>query len=186
MNFWHICPSSVGEHDSLKNGILCQNTESNLSGSIRTTFHFATNRYFQFGLLWQNVDNLIREEFAMFFNKEQEQEEKVVAENTPVRSQNIMVDGVSVAIHGLTDVTEKEIRNYIQMVEEAHGREELRTLSIKAAEDGKVSVDYTYQREKFERIRRITGYLVGSTDRWNNAKRAEEKERVKHTARNGR
>ena len=33
---------------------------------------------------------------------------------------------------------------------------------------------------KFERIRRITGYLVGTTDRWNDAKRAEEKERVKH------
>ncbi|MEG0377734.1 MAG: anaerobic ribonucleoside triphosphate reductase, partial [Eubacterium sp.] len=32
----------------------------------------------------------------------------------------------------------------------------------------------------FERIRRITGYLVGTTDRWNNAKRAEEKARVKH------
>lgn len=34
--------------------------------------------------------------------------------------------------------------------------------------------------EKFERIRRITGYLVGTIDRWNNAKRAEEKDRVKH------
>ncbi len=33
---------------------------------------------------------------------------------------------------------------------------------------------------KFERIRRITGYLVGTTDRWNNAKRAEEQDRVKH------
>ena len=32
----------------------------------------------------------------------------------------------------------------------------------------------------FERIRRITGYLVGTTDRWNNAKRSEEKDRVKH------
>ena len=32
----------------------------------------------------------------------------------------------------------------------------------------------------FERIRRITGYLVGTTDRWNNAKRAEERDRVKH------
>lgn len=34
--------------------------------------------------------------------------------------------------------------------------------------------------KKFERIRRITGYLVGTTDRWNDAKRAEEKDRVKH------
>ena len=33
---------------------------------------------------------------------------------------------------------------------------------------------------KFERIRRITGYLVGTMERWNDAKRAEEKDRVKH------
>ncbi len=32
----------------------------------------------------------------------------------------------------------------------------------------------------FERIRRITGYLVGTMDKWNNAKRAEERDRVKH------
>lgn len=32
----------------------------------------------------------------------------------------------------------------------------------------------------FERIRRITGYLVGAMDKWNNAKRAEEHDRVKH------
>lgn len=34
---------------------------------------------------------------------------------------------------------------------------------------------------KFERIRRITGYLTGSVDRWNTAKQAEERDRVKHT-----
>lgn len=34
---------------------------------------------------------------------------------------------------------------------------------------------------KFERIRRITGYLVGTTDRFNSAKQAEEKDRIKHT-----
>ncbi len=33
---------------------------------------------------------------------------------------------------------------------------------------------------RFERIRRITGYLVGTTDRFNDAKRCEEKDRVKH------
>lgn len=32
----------------------------------------------------------------------------------------------------------------------------------------------------FERIRRITGYLVGTIDKWNDAKRAEERDRVKH------
>lgn len=34
---------------------------------------------------------------------------------------------------------------------------------------------------KFERIRRITGYLVGTLDRFNNAKRKEVEDRVKHT-----
>ena len=33
----------------------------------------------------------------------------------------------------------------------------------------------------FERIRRITGYLVGTMDKWNDAKKSEEKDRVKHS-----
>lgn len=45
--------------------------------------------------------------------------------------------------------------------------------------DGKV---YIGEGVKFERIRRITGYLVGTVDRFNNAKKAELRDRVKHTA----
>lgn len=37
---------------------------------------------------------------------------------------------------------------------------------------------------KFERIRRITGYLVGSVDRFNDAKRAEVRDRVGHCSMN--
>ena len=37
------------------------------------------------------------------------------------------------------------------------------------------------QGVKFERIRRITGYLVGTVERFNDAKRAEVMDRVKHT-----
>ena len=33
---------------------------------------------------------------------------------------------------------------------------------------------------EFERISRITGYLVGTMDKWNDAKKAEERDRVKH------
>lgn len=33
---------------------------------------------------------------------------------------------------------------------------------------------------QFERIRRVTGYLAGTLDRWNDAKKAEERDRVKH------
>ena len=42
-------------------------------------------------------------------------------------------------------------------------------------ENGKVG-----EGVKFERIRRITGYLVGTTDRWNNSKKQELEQRVKH------
>lgn len=34
---------------------------------------------------------------------------------------------------------------------------------------------------EFDRIRRITGYLVGTVERFNNGKKAEEHDRVKHT-----
>ena len=52
-----------------------------------------------------------------------------------------------------------------------------------------VEVEVTQPKEKkttgegvgFERIRRITGYLVGTVDRFNNAKQAEEHDRVKHS-----
>ena len=43
-----------------------------------------------------------------------------------------------------------------------------------------VDISYKYVDPPFERIRRITGYLVGTLDRWNNGKRAEEQDRVKH------
>ncbi len=38
-----------------------------------------------------------------------------------------------------------------------------------------------FDEGKFERLRRITGYLVGTLDRWNDAKKAEESARVKHS-----
>lgn len=41
--------------------------------------------------------------------------------------------------------------------------------------DGKIGTGV-----KFERIRQVTGYLVDTLDRFNNAKRAEVKDRVKH------
>jgi len=57
--------------------------------------------------------------------------------------------------------------------------------AIKGCDHVTVTVDGDYLEVDyhiipFERIRRITGYLVGTVDRWNNAKRAELKDRVKH------
>ncbi len=40
------------------------------------------------------------------------------------------------------------------------------------------------QGQGFERIRRVTGYLAGDVSRFNNGKRAEERDRVKHSGLN--
>lgn len=48
-------------------------------------------------------------------------------------------------------------------------------------ENGKWTYEWnTVGRPKFERIRRITGYLTGTLDRFNDAKKHEESDRVKH------
>lgn len=43
-----------------------------------------------------------------------------------------------------------------------------------------VDVQYYFADVPFQRIRRITGYLVGTVDRFNDAKRTEVRDRVKH------
>lgn len=86
---------------------------------------------------------------------------------------------VKVNVTGGT-LEQKEIDAYI-----AHAREKYPHATITGldlAVDGDfVDITYHYHEPDFERIRRITGYLVGTTDRFNNAKRCEERDRVKHS-----
>lgn len=91
----------------------------------------------------------------------------------------MIVDGVKVNFLGIENATREEASNYVAYV---RGRvsEPIKTINVKLCEDGMVDVNYTARGEKFERIRRITGYLVGTTDRWNDAKKSEEHDRVKH------
>lgn len=89
------------------------------------------------------------------------------------------VNGTDVTINGLEGVSEQEIVSYLDYIHQDTD-DEIATLDIFAADEGSVTLDYTLRPQKFERIRRITGYLVGTIDRWNNAKRAEEHDRIKH------
>ena len=105
--------------------------------------------------------------------------------DNPIISQPTEIGGIMVEVHGLHDVTWKEAEAYIRHIQEtekellSHGR--LSSLSIHATQSGDVLLDYAVKPPQFQRIRRITGYLVGTTDRWNNAKRAELGDRVKHS-----
>jgi anaerobic ribonucleoside-triphosphate reductase len=54
------------------------------------------------------------------------------------------------------------------------------TQRIKEQEQDRTDREKVGEGLGFERTRRITGYLVGTLDRFNNAKRAEERDRVRH------
>lgn len=56
---------------------------------------------------------------------------------------------------------------------------EIERLYISFEEDDAI-LEVVMKSRPFERLRRITGYLVGTTDRWNDGKKAELNERVKH------
>ena len=73
-----------------------------------------------------------------------------------------------------------ELEYYVGIAKKKFPKGELTALKVSLDDDGKVACTYTVRGKKFERIRRITGYLVGTIDRWNDAKQAEERERVKH------
>ena len=77
------------------------------------------------------------------------------------------------------NIDQQEINAYIARATEKYGRE---PLHIDIHVDGDyVDLDYECEPKPFHRIRRITGYLVGSLERFNNGKRAEEADRVKHS-----
>lgn len=73
---------------------------------------------------------------------------------------------------------QREIDAYIARAKKKYGVEPLH-IDINVCGD-EVELNYDFGTRPFQRIRRITGYLVGTLDRFNNAKRAEEHDRVKH------
>lgn len=90
------------------------------------------------------------------------------------------IKDVEVTVEGFDDMAADEIVRYIDYVQ-SRVQDPVTALDIRPADrQGKVELRYAQKTVKFERIRRITGYLVGTIDRWNNAKKAEERERVKH------
>ena len=83
---------------------------------------------------------------------------------------NVTITGESIG--------KEEQQVYIDHAIELYG-DALEGLDIHV-DDEEVELTYHLRSSPFERVRRITGYLVGTLDRWNNAKQAEERDRVKH------
>lgn len=85
---------------------------------------------------------------------------------------------MDIIVNGGT-ISEEEKNNYVDYVKSKNPDRELVYLEINL--DGEFAdLKYQFEDIPFERIRRVTGYLTGTLDRWNDAKRAEERDRVKH------
>ncbi len=69
----------------------------------------------------------------------------------------IKIEGVEVNVMGLDEFTDQDAQKYIDYVKE-RVEEPLKSIEVTLCDDGKVDVDYILQGEKFERIRRITGF----------------------------
>lgn len=86
-----------------------------------------------------------------------------------------IIDGVTV--HCTTNMDAEELKAYVNR---GRGMWIALTDVFVKAEGEEVELGYITEDHAFERIRRITGYLVGTLDRFNDGKAAEERERVKH------
>lgn len=90
----------------------------------------------------------------------------------------MIMDGVFVEVTD-GELPEQEIRQYLFYLRNKRKNNTLEVLQIKVDGD-EVELRSTWKPERFDRIRRVTGYLSGTLDTWNNAKQAEERDRVKH------
>lgn len=78
------------------------------------------------------------------------------------------------------DLTQNEIDAYMEYLRKKYPDRNF--LSVEIRVDGDcVDVRYRYESKPFHRIRRVTGYLVGDLDKFNDAKRSEVNDRVKHS-----
>ena len=73
--------------------------------------------------------------------------------------------------------TRDELAEYVTFVKDRV--QNVSSINIRYS-NGEVDITWTAHHQKFERIRRITGYLTGDLNSWNDSKRAEERDRVKH------
>ena len=80
----------------------------------------------------------------------------------------------------ISDISQEEKQAYIDYVRQKYPDEIIDEIILEFDDEGYVNIETHKHSIPFNRIRRITGYLVGTLERFNNGKRAEERDRVKH------
>jgi len=91
------------------------------------------------------------------------------------------IDGITIEFN-VSNMTEYIAKDYIKYAKEhkSESSDISKIIVFIKGDEADITIEYIQDKPKIERIRRITGYLTTAVDSWNNAKRAEESERVKH------
>ena len=116
---------------------------------------------------------------------------KIIYKN-PNDAENFDLTRFTKSLNKYAKIPEKEIKDALEDFDQYETMHvsclvEIGVKLIEKHADEKAAAEYFnahaeyFDEGKFERLRRITGYLVGTLDRWNDAKKAEEKARVKHS-----
>ena len=83
-------------------------------------------------------------------------------------------------IHNPDNIPEEIVQAAIAMMEQEEGRRVVELSIRRTGNPDEYGITPVFERVPFQRIRRITGYLVGDLGRFNDAKRSEVMDRVKH------
>ena len=90
------------------------------------------------------------------------------------------IKGIKVTVTN-GELEDQELEEYVKYVDEKYAVDgyEVNEIDLTIVDNEYIDLE-VHRSEPFERIRRITGYLVGTLNKFNNAKRAEVSARVKH------
>ena len=98
--------------------------------------------------------------------------------NVYTRAATEKIDGIRVTVLG-GEMSAEEQQGYIQRAKKLYPGRIIKGMEISIVDEHTADIEYHYDTEPFQRIRRITGYL-NDQNRFNNAKQAEVRDRVKH------
>ena len=92
------------------------------------------------------------------------------------------INDITVEFTNIENMTEDIAKDYIKYAKEhkSESSDISKIIVFIKGDEADITIEYIQDKPKIERIRRITGYLTTAVDSWNNAKRAEESERVHH------
>ena len=83
-------------------------------------------------------------------------------------------------INNPENLPDEIVQAAIQMMEQEEGRKVVEISIRRTGNPDEYGITPVFEKMPFQRIRRITGYLVGDLGRFNDAKRSEVMDRVKH------